>query len=91
MESLYYTVVKALDYDELANEIMEKLESAETVVFATSAGDRVTARTMCHVNDGLTILFGTCMTSEKTEQFLKNPNVAFVTGNLQMEAVAQNA
>jgi uncharacterized pyridoxamine 5'-phosphate oxidase family protein len=64
------------------------LAKAETIIFATSSNDRVTARTMCHVNDGTDIYFGTSRTSLKYAQLTANPNVALATGSLQIEATA---
>jgi len=77
-----------IDFDVLAREVIQKLQRAEDIVLATSAGDKVTARTMCHVNDGLDVYFSTLHTSEKYRQMIANPNVAFVLGNMQLEAIA---
>ena len=78
----------AIDYDALTKEIISILEKETLIVLATAAGDKVTARTMCHVNDGLEIYFGTSNRSQKYEQIKANPHVAFVVGNMQIEAVA---
>lgn len=81
--------MESLNYETLQNEVISILESAQEIVFATSSEDRVTARTMNHINMGLTIMFGTKRHSEKVAQLKKNKNVAFVTGNVQIEAVAE--
>jgi uncharacterized pyridoxamine 5'-phosphate oxidase family protein len=81
--------MEKLDYDELLNEIIKKLQSEETIILATCANSKVTARTMCHINDGLTILFSTNKNSQKVEQIKQNPNVAFAIDNLKIEAVAE--
>lgn len=78
-----------LNYGELEKEIVEILEKEQEIVFATSADNIVTARTMCHVNDGLAVMFSTVNTSRKVEQVKKNPNIALVAGALQMEATAE--
>jgi len=80
--------MEALDYEALSKEVAELLAKAETIIFATSSNDRVTARTMCHVNDGTDIYFGTSRTSLKYAQLTANPNVALATGGLQIEATA---
>lgn len=78
-----------LNYVDLQNEIAQELEKAESIVFATSAENRVSARTMCPVNDGLDIMFSTDGKSGKVEQIKINPNVALVTGSIQIEATAE--
>lgn len=78
----------AIDFDELSKEVIHILEKEQLLVLATSSDNKVTARTMCHVNDGLNIYFGTSNTSEKYEQININPQVAFVVGNMQIEAAA---
>jgi general stress protein 26 len=60
-----------LNYDELSEEIIKKLQAEDSIVLATCADNRVTARSMCHINDGLTILFATNRNSLKTEQIKK--------------------
>lgn len=78
----------AIDFDTLSKEIIQILEKEQSIVLATSADNKVTARVMCHVNDGLDIYFGTSNTSEKYKQLSINPEVAFAVGNMQIEAVA---
>lgn len=78
-----------IEYNVLSNEIINLLEDTESIVLATSINNKVTARTMSHVNVGLTILFQTGNNSEKARQIRENPNVAFAIQNMQMEAVAE--
>ncbi|MCE5322644.1 pyridoxamine 5'-phosphate oxidase family protein [bacterium] len=78
----------AIDFDALSEEIIHILEKEQSVVLATSSDDKVTARTMCHVNDGLDIYFGTNNKSRKYEQMNINPQVALAVGNMQIEAIA---
>jgi len=77
-----------LNFNELAKEIIAKLQAEDTIYLATSAHDKVTARAMAHINDGLDILFATTDGSEKIRQIRQNPNVALVVGTLRIEAVA---
>jgi len=78
-----------LDYSALADEIVKMLESTQTMTLATCSDNKVTARTMAIINNGLTILFQTSGLSEKNRQLTVNPNVAFSVGNMQVEAVAR--
>jgi len=77
-----------LDYKNLASEIEKLLENAQSVVLATSADNKVTARTISHVNDELLIMFQTGEYSEKATQMKLNSRVALATGNMQIEAEA---
>lgn len=78
-----------LDYNELSDEIVKKLQSEETIILATCADNKVTARMMCHINDGLTIMFATSRNSQKVEQIKQNSNIALAIGNIKIEAVAE--
>ena len=77
------------DYDALIKESVSFLENEHSIILATSAGDKVTARTMSHVNDGLDIYFQTGNRSEKFTQIKANPQIAFAAGNMQIEAIAE--
>ena len=81
--------MKNLLYDELMNEVINILEKEQNLVFATSANDIVTARTMCFINNGTTVVFSTGEDSEKIRQVRKNPNVALVIGALTIEGTAE--
>lgn len=81
--------MEELNYNELSNEIQEKLKSEENIILATCADNKVTARAMAHINDELTIMFATSKNSEKAEQIRQNPNIALAVGNLKIEAVAE--
>ena len=78
-----------IDFDKITGEVVSILEKEQSIVLATSSNDNVTARTMSHVNDGLTIYFQTGASSEKYQQIKINPNIAFAVGNMQIEAVAE--
>jgi len=78
-----------LDFDLLSKEFIVALERAQSITLATSSKDKVTARTMSHVNDGLDIYFQTGNTSEKFKQIQENRQIAFAVGNMQIEASAE--
>ena len=73
----------------IENEIILVLEREQSITLATCSKNKVTARTMSHVNDGLIIMFQTGGDSEKASQIRENPNIAFTVGNMQIEAVAE--
>lgn len=83
------SMMEPLNYNDLADEITKSLQSEQGLILATCANNRVTARMICHINDGLTILFGTSRTSQKVAQMRQNPNVALAIGNVKIEAVAE--
>ena len=78
-----------LDYTMLSNEIIGLLEKTSTIILSTCADDKVTARTMNVVNNGLTMYFQTGKNSDKAKQINKNVNVAMAVDNTQIEAVAR--
>ena len=78
-----------IDFDKISEEVISILEKEQSIVLATAANDKVTARTISHVNDGLTIYFQTGTSSEKFQQMKSNPNTAFAVGNMQIEAVVE--
>lgn len=80
--------METLDYESLCNELICKLDSEKIVVLATSADNKVTARAMSPVNDGLKIMLQTGKNSEKAIQMSINPIVALSFSNVQIEAVA---
>ena len=79
----------SIDFLSLLKEFTAFLEKEQSICLATSAEDKVTARTMSHVNDGVNVYFQTGGESEKVGQIACNPRVAFVAGNMQVEAVAE--
>jgi len=78
-----------LDFIVLQEEIIGIIERLESITLATSSDDKVTARTMSVVNDGLVVMLQTGSNSEKAQQIKENPNVAFAAQNMQIEAIAQ--
>jgi hypothetical protein len=77
-----------IDYEGLENEIIKTISSNKIAVLATSYCDRVTARAMSYVNDGLNISFQTGIDSLKYEQMKKNSKVALCLANIQIEGKA---
>jgi Pyridoxamine 5''-phosphate oxidase. len=81
--------MEKLDFTKLSNEIERKLKSEQTIILATCADNKVTARTMAPVNQGLSVLFSTNRNSVKIEQIKQNQNIALAVGNMKIEAVAE--
>ena len=79
----------SIDFDKLSEEVIAILEKEPSVVIATSQDNKVTARTMSHVNDGLAIYFQTSDSSEKFTQIKANPQIAIAVSNMQIEARAE--
>lgn len=77
-----------VDYDELKAEVIDYLNANNVVVLATSADNRVTARSMSYVNKGLTVYCQTDRRFLKVEQMQENPKVALCAHNIQIEGGA---
>ena len=77
-----------ISYNELRQEIDDFLKKNKTLVLATSANDRVSARMIEFVNVGLKLMFETDKRSGKFKQIMKNPNVAICAKNVQIEGIA---
>lgn len=80
----------ALDYEELEKEVLAQIAEVKLVTLATSAGDRVTARTVGIVNDGLEVFFQSACSTTKNEQIALNANVALSTGAFRLEGTARD-
>ncbi len=78
-----------IEYDSLQYEISELLGGTDTIVFSTSAKDRVTSRTVCFVNCGNEIYILTGKRTLKCRQLAENCNISLCTGNLQIEGLAE--
>lgn len=77
-----------LEFSQLKDEVVVLLEREKSITLATSAQNKVTARTISHVNEDLTIYFQTSGNSEKALQIDPNTNIAFAVTNIQIEAIA---
>ena len=65
-----------LKFDEVKEEKAKLLEKNEYAVLASSLSDRVTARTVTYVSEGLTIIFYTLTSLKKFAQIKANSKVA---------------
>ena len=81
--------MEELNYEKLFHEIEKKLRSEKSMILATCADDKVTARMVSHINDGLTVLFSTNRNSQKAEQMRRNANIALAIDNMNIEAAAE--
>ncbi|SRR5690554_4140412 len=81
--------MKEINYKNLKEEIIGILSKMEHMVLATCSDNRVTARNVSVINDGLKILFQTDKEFLKCQQIKENPNVAFCHGNVQIEGRAK--
>lgn len=82
---------KELDFEEKKKELIRFLESKKnkTMVLATSYKERVLARNVLVVSDGLDLYFFTWGHSRKCMQIEKNPKVALCKDQVQIEGVAE--
>jgi uncharacterized pyridoxamine 5'-phosphate oxidase family protein len=82
---------KELNYQKKKEEILKFLEKDENavMVLATSLEDRVMARNVLIVNDGLDLYFFTWGHSRKCMQIQGNPKVALCKEDVQIEGVAE--
>ncbi len=81
--------MRYIEYDPIFRKLEEKLNDAEYITFSTAVHNKVTARTVSHVNSGLDVMFLTRSVSEKTQQLKLNPYVALALPTIQIEAVAR--
>jgi general stress protein 26 len=70
------------------NEVTAVLQKEKTIILATAADNRVTTRSMSHVNDGMTIYFQTGSGYLKSQQIRINPNVAISVDGYDIEGKA---
>ncbi len=77
-----------INYDTLNDEVIQFLDTHKILMLATSANNRVTARSMSCVNKGLTIYFQTDKKSIKFKQIERNPQLALCAENVQIEGMA---
>ncbi|MCL2528167.1 MAG: pyridoxamine 5'-phosphate oxidase family protein [Defluviitaleaceae bacterium] len=69
-------------------EVVAVLESEKKIILATAANNRVTTRTMSHINDGMVIYFQTGKNYLKCQQIQANPNVAISVDGYDIEGKA---
>ena len=80
-----------LSYEDAKQNIIEEIKKRQFMVLATSEKDRVYARTMGFIHDGLSVFFIMRPATRKYGQIAANPNVAVADGNLQIEGVARSS
>ena len=78
-----------IDFNTLEKKIIEFLKNKRAIVVATSENDRVTARTVSFVNNGLQIFFWSYENHTKCHQIRANPKIALCRDNLQVEGIAE--
>lgn len=81
--------MEEINFERLREEAIDFLQANKHMVLATCADNRVTARTVSIINDGLKIFFQTDRDSVKYQQIEQNNNVALAYGNIQIEGKAQ--
>ena len=78
-----------LKFDEVKEEKVRFLGQNEFAVLATSLNNRVTARTVTIVSEGLTIIFYTLTSLKKFTQIKANSKVALCVDNASIEGTAE--
>jgi hypothetical protein len=78
-----------LELTSLTDEVVAHLAGTQAWVLATCADQRVTARSMTIVNDGLDIWFEMRLHDVKGQQISANPLVALCWNNIQIEGRAE--
>ncbi|NLX70224.1 MAG: pyridoxamine 5'-phosphate oxidase family protein [Clostridiales bacterium] len=78
-----------ISYDLLEKEVIEFINDNDIWVLATSAKDRVSARSISIVNKGFTIYFQTHEDYLKYKQIRENNKVALCRDNVQIEGMAK--
>ncbi len=80
--------METLDYFQVEKEVIDFISRNSKMVLATCSENRVTARAVSIVNQGMKILFQTDTEFLKYRQIIENPNVALCSGNIQIEGQA---
>lgn len=81
--------MELLDYSQVENEVIDFITRNNTMVLATCSENRVTARAVSIINQGMKIYFQTDFEFLKYRQIKENPNVALCHGNIQIEGQAK--
>lgn len=80
--------METLDYSKVEKEVIDFITRNNKMVLATCSKNRVTARTVSIINQGLKIYFQTDIEFLKYRQIKENSNVALCQGNVQIEGQA---
>jgi len=81
--------MKIIDFEELKQEIMDLLPQNKSFVLATASQNRVTARSVSCICDGVKILFFTYNTTTKFMQLAENSQVALSGQQISIEGIAK--
>lgn len=76
-------------YDERLSQVFTSLGEAKEIVLSTSAGNRVTSRTVSCACNGSEVLFLSWEHHTKCRQIKENPLVALCHNNIQIEGSAE--
>jgi general stress protein 26 len=76
-------------YGERLAQVEAFLAAKRAIVFATSEGARVTARTVSFASSGVEVYFMSFAANTKCRQIRANPHVALCRDNVQIEGTAQ--
>lgn len=77
-----------LEYETKYHEVMQYLKNKDSIVIATTNGNKVAARTVYFVLYESSIYFLTSKAYAKCKQIVKNPNVALCVDHIQIEGIA---
>ena len=88
-ESNCLTMRTALRFDKVKQEKIKFLAQNKYIVLATSLENRVTARTVRYVSEGLNIIIFTLAHSKKVVQIKANQKVALCLNNVSIEGTAE--
>ena len=80
---------KQLQYDEAYNDIINALESRESIVIASFNKDKIAARTVYFTLYNSCIYFLTSKAYNKYKQIMKNHNVGLCSDYIQIEGFAE--
>ncbi len=81
--------METLDYFQAEREAVDFISQNNKMVLATCSDNRVTARMISIINDGMRIFCQTDRNFIKYRQITENPNVALSAGNIQIEGIAK--
>ena len=81
--------METLDYFQAEREAVDFISQNNKMVLATCSDQRVTARMISIIHDGMRIFCQTDRNFIKYRQITENPNVALSAGNIQIEGIAK--
>ena len=81
--------ITEIDFSKTVSELESKLKEGTNVTLATSLKDRVTARTVQYISEGLCIYFTSWGFNKKIRQIEGNSNVALSLQGIQIEGEAE--